>query len=295
MLEPNGEGVDGSSLHCMDRIWQWAWDRYGPRYSWAIMVLSFAAMLPPYLFWSLMVVAVGGPHRFLEAAAITVAAVATMAYLMVLPGQGRNHLVEQWAAGRGVDRAAALNDTYVWGRQMSVRTPISGAVGVALLLIVVGALSGANSSRLLQFGVMGAAVGIAVQLMGMHNVPEGALRPARKAVAGDTRVGDELPRSRPSFATWSNLSVLATTFVFTSGGALLASTLYVGSATPLLSIAIGAAGTLAFVPLTVGAIFSPSMLPIRDLAEGEGDPLGGPVAVRLGVGGSWSTVERTVG
>ena len=26
---------------------------------------------------------------------------------------------------------------------------------------------------------------------------------------------------------------------------------------------------------------------------GEGDPFGGPVAMRLGVGGSWSTVERT--
>jgi hypothetical protein len=25
----------------------------------------------------------------------------------------------------------------------------------------------------------------------------------------------------------------------------------------------------------------------------EGDPFGGPVAMRLGVGGSWSTVERT--
>ena len=25
----------------------------------------------------------------------------------------------------------------------------------------------------------------------------------------------------------------------------------------------------------------------------EGDPIGGPVAMRLGVGGSWSTVERT--
>ena len=28
-------------------------------------------------------------------------------------------------------------------------------------------------------------------------------------------------------------------------------------------------------------------------ADGEGDPFGGPVAMRLGVGGSWSTVERT--
>jgi hypothetical protein len=29
------------------------------------------------------------------------------------------------------------------------------------------------------------------------------------------------------------------------------------------------------------------------ILEVEGDPFGGPVAMRLGVGGSWSTVERT--
>src|SRR4051812_9349612 len=31
---------------------------------------------------------------------------------------------------------------------------------------------------------------------------------------------------------------------------------------------------------------------VQQSACGEGDPFGGPVAMRLGVGGSWSTVER---
>ena len=29
----------------MDRIWQWAWDRYGARYLWAIWVVAFASSL----------------------------------------------------------------------------------------------------------------------------------------------------------------------------------------------------------------------------------------------------------
>ena len=227
-----------------------------------------AAMLPPYLFWSLVVVGIDNSRHYVEAAAITVGAVAVLACLMVLPGQGRSRLVEQWAAGRDVDRVRALSDTYTWGREMTARALISNFVGVALLLVVVGAITGATGSRLLQFGVIGVAVGIAVQLMGMHSVPEGALRPARKAIAGDLGIGDGLPRSHPSFATWSNLSMLGTTFVFTAGGVILASTLHLTRETPLMSIAIGGLSTLAFVPVTIGAIFSPSMLPIRDLAVG---------------------------
>jgi uncharacterized membrane protein len=46
----------------MDRIWQWAWDRYGPRYSWAIY-------------------------------AVTVVAVLVLAYVMILPGLGGSRLL----------------------------------------------------------------------------------------------------------------------------------------------------------------------------------------------------------
>jgi adenylate cyclase len=267
----------------MDRIWQWAWDRYGPRYSWVMSTFFIAAMLPPYLFWSLVVVGVDNSRRYVEAAAITVGFLAVLAYLIVLPGQGRSHLVEQWAAGREVDRARALSDTYTWGREMSARGLISNSVGVALLLVVVGVITGATGSRLLQFGVMGVALGVAVQLMGMHSVPEGALRPAREAIAGDVGIGDSLPRSRPSFATWSNLSMLATTFAFTAGGVSLASTLHLTGDAPLMSIVIGGLSTLAFVPLTIGAIFSPSMLPIRDLAEGTRRVAAGDYSQRLPV------------
>ena len=242
-----------------------------------------AAMLPPYLFWSLVVVMVDNSRQYLEAAAITVGVLAVLAYLIVLPGQGRSRLVEQWAVGREADPVRALNDTYTWGREMSARALISNSAGVALLLVVVGAITGAAGSRLLQFGVMGVALGIAIQLMGMHSVPEGALRPARNAIAGDMGIGDGLPRSHPSFATWSNLSVLATTFAFSAGGVILASVFHVTTENPLLSIVIAGLSTIAFVPLTVGAIFSPSMLPIRDLAAGTVRVAAGDYSQRLPV------------
>jgi adenylate cyclase len=59
----------------MDRIWQWAWDRYSARYSWAVYFVGIPLMLPIYLFLSLLIVAVQGTGQYVEAAAITVVSV----------------------------------------------------------------------------------------------------------------------------------------------------------------------------------------------------------------------------
>ena len=40
----------------------------------------------------------------------------------------------------------------------------------------------------------------------------------RVAIAGDTGIGDSLPRSHPTFAVWSNLSMLAMAFAFRHRG-----------------------------------------------------------------------------
>ena len=61
-----------------------------------------------------------------------------------------------------------------------------------------------------------------VQLIAVHSFVETALRPARVAIAGDTGIGDSLPRSRPTFAAWSNVSMLAVAFAFAVAGAMLA-------------------------------------------------------------------------
>ena len=160
----------------------------------------------------------------------------------------------------------------------------ANAVWGALLLVVVGAIAGASGSRLVQYGILGAAVGAAVQLIAVHSFVEAALRPARVAIAGDTGIGDSLPRSRPTFAAWSNVSMLAVAFAFAVAGAMLAAVFDRGQRGPVLSVVIGCAVTLGFgVPITVGAAFSPSLRPIRDLAEGTERVAAGDYSQRLPV------------
>ena len=95
--------------------------------------------------------------------------------------------MERWAAGHEVDRATALDATYTWARETVARAVVAGnAVWAALLLVVVGAIAGATGSRLVQYGILGAVVGTAIQLIAVHSFVEAALRPARVAIAGDT-------------------------------------------------------------------------------------------------------------
>ncbi|WP_029113705.1 adenylate/guanylate cyclase domain-containing protein [Mycobacterium sp. URHB0044] len=268
----------------MERIWQWAWDRYGARYSWALYAVTFPVILQIYLVTSFVVVAFEESSRYVEAGAVTVIAVLVVVYVMILPGRSGTRLVEQWAAGHAVDRANALEATYTWTRGSVARAVGGNAVGAALLLVVVGAIAGGSLARLVQYGILGAVVGTAVQLIAIHSFPEAALRPARIAIAGDTGTGDSLPRSRPTFAAWSDLSMLAAVFAFAVAGAMAGAVFDRVSEVPVLSVVIGSALTLGFaVPITVAAAFSPSLRPIRDLAEGTKRVAAGDYSQRLPV------------
>src|ERR1700712_2012573 len=268
----------------MDRIWQWAWDRYAARYSWAIWAALFATFLPSYLVLSLLVVAFQGSGPVVEAIAVTVVAVLVSVFLIVLPGLGGIRLVEQWAEGHDVDHAKALAATYTYARGLMVRAIASGAACVAVQLVVIGVIAGASGSRLVQYAMLGATIGIGISLPGAHSFFEAALRPARVAIAGDTRIGDALPRSHPSFATWSNVAMLAVAFTFTVAGALLAVAFDRVSEMPVLVVVMGLGMMLFFgVPLVVGVAFAPSMQPIRDLAEGTKRVAAGDYSQRLPV------------
>jgi hypothetical protein len=223
----------------MDRIWQWAWDRYAARYSWAVFAISYLAILPTWLFSSFVVVALEESNRYVEAGAVTVVAVLVLAYVVTLPGLGGICLVERWAAGHEVDRARALEATYAFARAAVVRVVAGGAVWAALLFAVVGAITGAGASRLVQYGVLGAVLGAATGLITMHGFGEPAVRPARVALAGDTAIGDSLPRSRPTFAAWSKMSVLAAAFSFAVAGAVLAAVFDPANEVPVLAVVIG--------------------------------------------------------
>lgn len=252
----------------MDRIWQWAWDRYGARYSWAVYAISIPLSLPAYLLWAFLMVAVEKPGDYLIAAAVTVVAVPVLGYVVQLPGIGAVRVVEQWAAGHEVDRMRALEATYTWTRRSVARAAAANAVGVALLSIVVGAIAGATASRLVQYAILGTVIGTGFGLCIVHGLVEATARPARVAIAGETGIGDSLPRSRPTLAAWSNVFVLAVMFINVVQGAMLVAAFDPAPIEPVLFLAIAGALTLVGLPIVVGAMLAPSLRPIRDLAEG---------------------------
>src|ERR1700738_4151532 len=118
----------------MDRIWQWAWDRYGPKYSWAVYAIAVLVVLPVYLLVSFVVIAYEKADHYLEAAAVTVVALLVQAYVFLPPGVGGIRLAERWAAGDKVDRAKALADTYTYSRRAVVRCLAGAAVVSGVLL-----------------------------------------------------------------------------------------------------------------------------------------------------------------
>ena len=268
----------------MDRIWQWAWDRYGARYSWALWVMGFPVVLPTYLLASFSVVAFEKSGQYVPVTGVTATFVLVMSYAFLPPGHKRLLPAQQRAAGHDVDRAVALADTFAYGRRSVFRLVAVHAALAAALLVVVGALVGATGSRLVQYTIVGAVFGIAVQMIALHSVVEGALRPVRVALSGDTGIGDSLPRSRPTFAAWSNLSVVMVALAFAGSGAMLAGVFRRATDVPVLWVVIGCALTFGFaVPITVGVGFSPSLRPIRDLAAGTERVASGDYSQRLPV------------
>ena len=170
----------------MDRIWQWAWDRYGARYSWAALAVVFPLSLPIYLVWSLLIVAVEKSGHYVQAAAVTVVAALVLHCFAALADHRRFRPAERWAAGHEVDRATALEATYTFTRRAVPRALWSSGVWYALISVIVGAIAGASGSRLVQYGVLGAAIGTGLQLIGVHSLLEAAARPARVAIAAPT-------------------------------------------------------------------------------------------------------------
>ncbi|MFZ0713664.1 adenylate/guanylate cyclase domain-containing protein [Mycobacterium sp.] len=251
----------------MDRIFQWVWDRYGPRYSWAICALVYPPGLWVYLSYSLIIIAFEGSGRYIAAAVVTAVAMLVRVYLLVLPGSKEVRPFEGWAAGHEIDPMTALGATFTYTRRLIGRLLATDVVGAALLGVVVGGIAGGTGWRLVQYGIVGAAYGGAVGVISGHSFVEGALRPARAAIAGDTGIGDSLPRSRPTFAAWSKIYTLAVAFAFATAGAMLASLIDRSREDPVVAVVIGCALTLISGQLTV-VTTSPFLQPIRDLAKG---------------------------
>jgi adenylate cyclase len=268
----------------MERFLLWAWARHGVRYSWVVCAFAFAVALPIYLFLSFAIVKVEHSSRYLLAAGATGIVVLVFAYLLPLPGHGVWRLAQQWAAGDERDPASALEATYVWSRGTVARSLAVSGVSGALLSVGVGVIAGATGLRLLQYAVLGGVAGTGIHSIGVHTVAEAAMRPVRISLVGDTDIGDSLPCSRPTFATWSNISVLAVALSFTIFGAMSSVVFASASEQPVAWVVIACALTLGFgVPITIGAAFAPSLRPIRDLAEGTQRVAAGDYSRRLPV------------
>jgi class 3 adenylate cyclase len=235
---------------------------------WILYAIGFAITLPVYLLLTLLIDAFEKSGHYVEVTAVTAGAAVLFECMLAIPRR-RMRLAEQWAAGQEIDRATALEGTYSYARRLSSQMAWSTGVWAAVLSVVVGAIAGATGLRLVQYGILGAVYGTGVNLIAFHNIVEAALRPARVALAGDTGIGDSLPRSRPTFATRSNVSVVAVAFTFALGGAMLAAVFNQTSEIPVLAVVIGGALALGLaVPISVALGFSPSLQPIRDLAAG---------------------------
>ena len=234
-----------------------------------ICAIGFPIAFPVYLVLSFIIVAFEKSSRYIESASVTVVAVLVLTYALVLPGLGAWRLVDGWAAGQELDRGSALEATYVWSRQGTARALGVVAVVAGVLAVIVGVIAGATGWRLGQYGILGAIFGPGCHLIGVHSLVEAALRPVRVALAGGKGIGDCLPRSRPTFATWTNLSMLGVAFAFAVLGEMLTAVFARVSQIPALWVVIGFGVTLGFgVPITLFASFSPALKPIADLAEG---------------------------
>lgn len=252
----------------MDRIWQWVWDRHGAKYPWVIWAFGFTSMFVTYALWSLVITCYERSSHYLEAVVVTGVGVVLQS-LVVLPVRRRFRLMRPVSASDQVDRFQALNETYVWGRTARIRQLWFVPIWAATFFAIVSVLAGAHGMRVVEYAIAGGAMGIVTTLISLHTFMEGSLRPVRAALAGDSGIGDALPRSRPTFAWWLEVSMLSALCNFTTAGMMVGALLGRVSDSPLLPLLIACVATAALAaPVTVGAIVSPALHPIRDLAEG---------------------------
>lgn len=274
----------GENALRIDRVWQWAWDRHGPRYSWAVVAVSFAVILPMWQILAFAIVQFEGSDRFLLAATAAAAIELATLYTLVQPGSRQWRPIERWAAGDPIDQHEALEATYTFARDTVLRSVALYAVTGGIMCVVVGAIAGSTDSRLVQYGVIGFTFIPAVQLVAIHQFVESLMRPVRIAMAGNSEIGDAMPRSQPSFAAWSIVSVLGTAWTFAFGGGVMAVVIDRTRDDPALAVATATFLTLVFgVLIAVAAAFAPSMRPIRDLARGTERVAAGDYSRRLPV------------
>lgn len=268
----------------MEVIWQWVWDRFRTHFVLVSCAITYVAGFPVFLLLSFVIVAVQQSDRYAEAFGATVVTTLASLVTIVLPGLRSIGLVQRWATGREHDSLTALRGTYLYARGTLPRTIWSSGLWTAICSAIVAVITTAPADRVIQYAILGACSGATVQLIAAHGFIEAGLRPARIALGGDDAAGDDLPRSRPSFASRLNVSVLGVAFLFAYSGAIATAALRKVEEIPILAGAIAATPAVCIaMPITIGMVFAPSLRPIRDLTEGTQRVAAGDYGQRLPV------------
>lgn len=253
----------------MDRYWGWCWRRHGARYRWCAVAALVMGGLPIWVTLGVVGAELEGVDvSIVPLVVINAGASVVLGWLsMTAGGDSVWEHVHAWAAGRPASARVTLEKTYVAGRAAMRNGIVQATLNAALAQSLPLLLAGAPATRSLVHAAVGALFGSCVGLIAAHAWAESLWRPIRTELAAGSDVGDDLPRARPSFATYASVSVLAAAVLFSYAGVGLGGLfdvrddVWLLAAIPLvLLVAFGFTNTL-----TIG--FAPALRPLRDLEE----------------------------
>ena len=124
--------------------------------------IAFVLVLPGYVVMSFGVLVFEDSDRYVEAAAVTVVVVlGSVSVRSSRPSDGSGLRRSGQPDTRSIERQHSRTHMRT-ARAAVARGVVGGASSIALLMVVVGVLAGASGSRLVQYGILGAALGTGI-------------------------------------------------------------------------------------------------------------------------------------
>ena len=215
---------------------------------WAFWAISCVVPFPIYLYLASGVVAFEHSDRYLAAVGATLC---DDAVSRVRIGAARRRPIADWWSGglpgENIDAATAFGEATTAGA--AARS--SGSRGLWVCAGRCWRSSPVNLQARADHGLSSTHYwvlpsGRAATLLECTASREIAMRPVRVTLVEGTAIGDSLPRSRPRFAAWSNLAILAVAFAFSIATAMVTATFeQLGRSPAMMGVALASALTLA--------------------------------------------------
>jgi class 3 adenylate cyclase len=267
----------------MEMFWAWCWRRFGRRYSWVAFVVLWVLAFPIWMTTGVVgreVEGSGSLGLLFASIAATTTALAAVVIRPSLPSVWGH--IEDFAAEPSSPHLT-LESTYDFGRGVIPRAFVCWTFAGAIAFVIPAVLADASGGRIFGYALGGAAFGACVCLGAVHGWTEALLRPIRAEICTSDALGDELPRSRPTFATWSRFSLLGSMYLFAFSGVAWGSLLDVQEHLVLfLLIPVGL--VVAFgIPIGLAMSVGPTLRPLRDLEAAAGRVAKGDFSRRIPV------------